>query len=301
MKAQVASDVPSSDIRVPRVIATAGTMREAVRAAQAAGKTVGFVPTMGALHEGHLSLVDASKSECDVAVVSIFVNPTQFGPQEDLSRYPRDLDRDLRLLGDRGCDLVFAPTAEEMYPDGFETSVDVGTLGRELEGAYRPDHFRGVATVVLKLFQIVPAEIAFFGRKDYQQSLVVRQMVDDLNVPVEIRVAPTVREADGLAMSSRNAYLSADERRRGLALSQSLRLAERLVNEGVRDVAVIRGKMQELIRDVGGVPVGGIEVQYIAFVADGTVTAVTKVDAPTTVAIAAMVGKTRLIDNLRIG
>ena len=184
-------------------------------------------------HEGHLSLVDAARAECDLSVVSVFVNPTQFGPKEDLSRYPRDLDRDLALLGSRGCDLVFAPTVEEMYPAGYETSVDVGTLGRELEGEYRPDHFRGVATVVLKLFQIVPAEIAFFGRKDYQQSLVVRRMVDDLNVPIEIRVCPTVREADGLAMSSRNAYLSADERRRGLALSQSLQLAERLVREGV--------------------------------------------------------------------
>jgi pantoate--beta-alanine ligase len=301
MKAQVASEKSITNLPLPRVIAAAGAMREAVRAAQAAGKTVGFVPTMGALHEGHLSLVDAAKAECDVAVVSIFVNPTQFGPQEDLSRYPRDLDRDLRLLGGRGCDLVFAPTVEEMYPAGFETSVDVGALGRELEGEYRPDHFRGVATVVLKLFQIVPAEIAFFGRKDYQQSLVVRQMVDDLNVPIEIRVAPTVRDADGLAMSSRNAYLSADERRRGLALSQSLRLAERLVGEGVRDVAMIRGKMKQLIREVGGKDVGGIIVQYIAFVADGTVTPVTKVDVPTTVAIAALVGKTRLIDNLRIG
>ena len=224
-------------------------MREAVRAAQAAGKTVGFVPTMGALHEGHLSLVDAARAECDLTVVSIFVNPTQFGPKEDLSRYPRDLDGDLRLLGGRGCDLVFAPTVEEMYPAGFRHVGRRRALGRELEGEYRPDHFRGVATVVLKLFQIVPAERAFFGRKDYQQTLVVRQMVADLNVPIEIRVVPTVREPDGLAMSSRNAYLSADERRRALALSQSLRLAERLVREGVRDVATIRGKMLELIRD----------------------------------------------------
>jgi pantoate--beta-alanine ligase len=183
-----------------------------------------------------------------------------------------------------------------MYPAGYETSVDVGVLGRELEGEYRPDHFRGVATVVLKLFQIVPAEIAFFGRKDYQQSLVVQRMVADLNVPIEIRVCPTVRESDGLAMSSRNAYLSADERRRGLALSQSLQLAERLVRDGERDVAKIRGRMQELMRAVGGV-----EVQYIAFVADGTVTPVTTIDGPTTVAIAALVGKTRLIDNTFLG
>jgi pantoate--beta-alanine ligase len=191
--------------------------------------------------------------------------------------------------------VVFAPTVEAMYPDGYATSVDVGPLGHELEGAYRPDHFRGVATVVLKLFQIVPADIAFFGRKDYQQTLVVNRMVADLNVPIEVRVCPTVREADGLAMSSRNAYLSADERRRGLALSQSLRLAERMVSEGVRDVEQIRGAMLQQIQAVGDV-----EMQYIAFVAEGSVRNVTKIDGPTTVAIAALVGKTRLIDNVRI-
>ncbi len=176
------------------MLAEADAVREVVRAAQAAGKTVGFVPTMGALHAGHLSLVDAARAECDLTVVSIFVNPTQFGQKEDLSRYPRDFDQDLRLLEGRGCDLVFAPSVEEMYPAGYVTSVDVGSLGRKLEGEYRPDHFRGVATVVLKLFQIAPADVAYFGRKDYQQSLVVRQMVADLNVPIEIRVCPTVRE-----------------------------------------------------------------------------------------------------------
>jgi pantoate--beta-alanine ligase len=295
MTTQTASKISSSETRLPRVIAETDAIREVVRAVQAAGKTVGFVPTMGALHEGHLSLVDAARAECDVSVVSIFVNPTQFGPQEDLSRYPRDLDKDLRLLGGRDCDLVFAPSLETMYPAGFETSVDVGALGSELEGAFRPDHFRGVATVVLKLFQIVPAEVAFFGRKDYQQSLVVRQMVADLNVPIKIRVSPTVRDADGLAMSSRNAYLTSDQRRRALALSESLQLAERLVREGVRDVATLRGRMQKQINAVGGV-----DVQYIAFVADGTVSPVVAVDGPTTVAIAALVGKTRLIDNLRI-
>jgi pantoate--beta-alanine ligase len=182
-----------------------------------------------------------------------------------------------------------------MYPAGFGTSVDVGLLGRELEGEYRPDHFRGVATVVLKLFQIVPAERAYFGRKDYQQSLVVRQIAADLNVPIEIRVMPTVRDPDSLAMSSRNAYLSVDERRRALALSQSLRLAERLAREGERDVATLRGRMLEHLREVGGV-----DVQYIAFVADGTVTPVAAIEGPTTVAIAALVGKTRLIDNLTL-
>lgn len=271
-------------------------MREWVRAAQLAGRSVGLVPTMGALHAGHLSLVDAARAECDLTVATIFVNPTQFGPQEDLDRYPRDLDRDLRLLADRECDLVFAPSVEEMYPAGCTTTVDVGPLGWELEGAYRPDHFRGVATVVLKLFQIAPADVAYFGRKDYQQTLVVRQMVKDLNVPIEIRIAPTVREPDGLAMSSRNAYLSADERRRALALSQSLRLAEQLAGEGVRDAKAIRKQMLKHLRSVGGV-----DVQYIAFVVDGTVTPVASLNGLTTVAMAALVGKTRLIDNTLLG
>ncbi len=278
---------------LPRVFPTVDAMRDAVRAAQAAGQTVGLVPTMGALHAGHLSLVDAARSECDLTVASIFVNPTQFGPQEDLNRYPRDFDQDLRLLGDRGCDLVFAPSVDQMYPAGYDTSVDVGPLGRELEGECRPNHFRGVATVVLKLFQIVPADLAYFGRKDYQQSLVVQKMVGDLNVPIEIRVCPTVREPDGLAMSSRNAYLSGDQRQRALALSQSLQLAERLAKSGERDVRRIREQMLEQIRAAGGV-----DVQYIAFVADGTITPVASLDGPTTVAIAARVGETRLIDNV---
>ncbi|MGD9634726.1 MAG: pantoate--beta-alanine ligase [Pirellulales bacterium] len=293
MKSQVASELTTT---LPRVVAEADVARRFVRASQAAGKTVGFVPTMGALHEGHLSLVDAARSECELVVVSIFVNPTQFGPKEDLSKYPRDLDRDLSLLSSRGCDLVFAPSVEEMYPDGYVTSVDVGALGRELEGEFRPDHFRGVATVVLKLFEIVPAEVAFFGRKDYQQTLVVERMITDLNVPIEIRVVPTVREPDGLAMSSRNAYLSAEDRRRALGLSQSLQLANELVRGGQRDVEAIRARMLTQLKSAGIE-----EVQYIGFVADGTITPVTRVDGPTTVAIAAKVGTTRLIDNVRIG
>jgi pantoate--beta-alanine ligase len=247
---------------------------------------------MGALHEGHLSLVDAARAECDLAVVTIFVNPTQFGPGEDLRRYPRDMDRDLALLAARGCDVVFAPSEAAMYAPGHATFVDVGAIGQVLEGEFRPTHFRGVATVVLKLFQMAPGTRAFFGRKDYQQTLVVRQMVADLNVPIEVRVCPTVREADGLAMSSRNAYLSPDERRRALALSRSLRLAERLVDDGERDTGVIYAAMREEIDRAGGV-----DAQYIAFVADGTVTPVTTIDGPTTIAIAAKVGKTRLMDN----
>jgi pantoate--beta-alanine ligase len=247
---------------------------------------------MGALHEGHLSLVDAARSECDLVVVSIYVNPTQFAPQEDFRRYPRDLDRDLSLLGQHACEIVFAPADDQMYAPGHATFVDVGPIGQALEGEFRPTHFRGVATVVLKLFQLAPADRAYFGRKDYQQTLVVRQMVADLNVPIDVRVCPIVREPDGLAMSSRNMYLSPDERRRALALSRSLRLAERLVNEGERNVAAVRGKM---LRDIEST--GGVDIQYLAFVADGTLTPVETFSGPTTIALAATVGKTRLIDN----
>jgi pantoate--beta-alanine ligase len=276
----------------PRVFRDGAALRQHVVAARQAGRTVGLVPTMGALHEGHLRLVDAARAECDLAVVSIFVNPTQFGPSEDLRRYPREMGRDLALLRDRGCDVVFAPSEVEMYAPGHVTFVDVGPIGQVLEGEFRPTHFRGVATVVLKLFQLAPADRAYFGRKDYQQTLVVRQMAADLDVPIDVRVCPTVREPDGLAMSSRNTYLSADERRRALVLSRSLQLAEKLVGEGERDVAAIRQAMRTEIDGVGGV-----EVQYIAFVADGTVMPVTTVAAPTTIVIAATVGRTRLIDN----
>jgi pantoate--beta-alanine ligase len=282
--------------RAPRVISDGTSLRETILAARAAGDGVGLVPTMGALHEGHLSLVDAARAECDLTVVSIFVNPSQFSPAEDFNRYPRDLDCDLSLLERRGCDLVFAPSVEEMYRPDATTTIDVGPLAQALEGKSRPTHFRGVATVVMKLFQLAPADFAYFGQKDYQQTLVVRQMVADLDVPIKIRICPTVREPDGLAMSSRNAYLSSDERRRAASLSQSLLMAEQLVSLGERDVATIRAQMEEHLRRTGD-----INVEYIAFVADGTVNPVTKVTGPTVVALAAKVGRTRLIDNLQIG
>lgn len=280
----------------PRVITDGESLREFVRAAQQAGQSVGLVPTMGALHEGHLSLVDAARRECDLVVVTIFVNPTQFSPDEDYSRYPRDLNTDLALLRERGCNLVFAPSVETMYGPSHTTFVDVGPLGEVLEGEFRPGHFCGVATVVLKLFQLAPADRAYFGRKDYQQSLVVRKMVEELNIPIDIRIRPTIREPDGLAMSSRNAYLTDDERRRARSLSQSLQLVERLVEDGERDVASLRRQVQEQI-DLAG----GVEVQYIAFVADDTVTPVDEITSPTVVAIAAKVGNTRLIDNTLVG
>ena len=250
---------------------------------------------MGALHDGHLSLLETARTECDLTVVSIFVNPTQFAPQEDFQKYPRDLNRDLEQLGRGGCDIVFAPSNEAMYPPDHATFVEMGELGQVLEGEFRPTHFRGVATIVLKLFQLVPADRAYFGRKDYQQTIVVRQMVTDLNVPIDVRVCPTVREPDGMAMSSRNAYLSADERRRAASISASLRLAEKLAAGGERNVATIRAQMWSVIEQAGG-----IELQYIAFVADGTLKPVHQIEGPTTVAVAAKVGNTRLIDNTLI-
>jgi pantoate--beta-alanine ligase len=276
----------------PRLVTDGQSLRRTIAAARLERQRIGLVPTMGALHEGHLSLVDAARAECDLVVVTIYVNPTQFAPHEDFRRYPRELDRDLSLLGQRGCQLVFAPGDDQMYGPGHATFVDVGPIGQVLEGEFRPTHFRGVATVVLKLFQLAQADRAYFGRKDYQQTLVVRQMVADLDVPIDVRVCPTVREPDGLAMSSRNMYLSPDERRRALAISRSLRLAERLVAEGERKVAAIRAKMLQDIESTGGV-----DIQYLAFVADGTLNPVETISAPTTIALAATVGKTRLIDN----
>jgi pantoate--beta-alanine ligase len=286
----------TAPLAMPRVISQGQALRETILAARAAGDTIGLVPTMGALHEGHLSIVDRARVECDLVVVSIFVNPSQFSPAEDLSRYPRDLERDLSLLQRRGCDIVFAPSVEEMYRSEAATTIDVGPLALALEGKSRPTHFRGVATVVMKLFQLAPADCAYFGQKDYQQTLVVRQMVADLDVPIEVRVCPTVREPDGLAMSSRNAYLSGDERRSATSLSQSLRLAEQLAAQGERDVPTIRAKMEEHLDRADG-----IEVEYVAFVADGTIAPVATITGPTVVALAAKVGKTRLIDNVRIG
>ena len=288
--------MPAAPTRSLQVITGVVSMRAAVRAIQQSGETVGFVPTMGALHEGHLSLIDAAAAECDRVAASIFVNPTQFGPNEDFTKYPRPLERDVELLRERGCDLVFAPEAAEMYPAGYGTSIDVGPVAVPWEGAARPGHFAGVATVVLKLFECVPADRAYFGRKDYQQTLVVKRMAVDLNLPVDVRVCPIVRDADGLALSSRNVYLSPDERRRALSLSQSLRLAEELISGGERDALVVRERMLAHLNAAGGV-----NVEYVAIVRDGTVEEVAEIGGPITIAVAARVGATRLIDNVQIG
>ena len=288
--------MPAATTRSLQVITSVEAMRAAVRGLQRSGETVGFVPTMGALHEGHLSLIDAAAAECDHVAASIFVNPTQFGPNEDFTKYPRPLERDLALLRSRGCELVFVPEAAEMYPEGYGTSIDVGPVAVPWEGAARPGHFAGVATVVLKLFECVPADRAYFGRKDYQQTLVVKRMVADLNLPIDVRVCPIMRDADGLALSSRNVYLSLDERRRALALSQSLRLAEEIISSGERDALVVRERMLAHIASVGGVG-----VEYVAIVRDGTVDEIAQINGPVTIAVAARVGTTRLIDNVQIG
>ncbi|HMO83836.1 MAG TPA: pantoate--beta-alanine ligase [Lacipirellulaceae bacterium] len=268
-------------------------IRAAVRESQSARQTVGFVPTMGALHEGHLSLVDAARRECDRVVVSIFVNPTQFGPHEDLDGSPRPLERALERLPGHSGDWAFVPPVDQMYPTGFDSFIDVGAVAKPWEGEARPGHFRGVATVVMKLLQLVPADRGYFGRKDYQQTLVVRQMVADFHVPTEIRVCPIVRDPDGLALSSRNVYLSADQRVQALVLRRSLGLAEQLHGAGERGVETIRRRMLAEI-DL----VSGVDVEYIAFMKEGTVEEVEVIDGPTTVAIAARVGSLRLIDNV---
>jgi pantoate--beta-alanine ligase len=250
---------------------------------------------MGALHAGHLSLVDAASAENDLVVVTIFVNPTQFNNPDDLARYPRDLDADVALLAEHGCHLIFAPSAEEMYGPDHATFVEAGGVAETLEGEHRRGHFRGVATIVLKLFNIIPADVAYFGRKDYQQSLVVRQLVRDLNVPTEIKVLPTIREPDGLAMSSRNARLAPDERKRALAIHESLQLAAELAAGGEQNADVIKGRMRRHLKSAG------VKLDYVELVADGTVKPIERITVPTVALVAGHVGQTRLIDNRTIG
>jgi len=279
-----------------RVINSAEEIRAVVLAAKNSGQSVGFVPTMGALHAGHLSLIDASVTESDLTVVSIFVNPTQFSPEEDLEKYPRPLDRDIQLLTERGCELVFVPTSAEMYPEGIESTVEVGPVAAPFEGVSRPHHFRGVATVVSKLFQMVPADRVYFGRKDYQQTLVVGQLIEELNLPITMRVCPIVREPDGLAMSSRNTYLRSEQRLQAGALWQSLQLAEQSYAAGETDVIAIKKKMMQYLNRAGI-----DDIEYIAFVADGTVREVGTITGPTVAVIAVRFGEFRLIDNHTFG
>jgi len=258
--------------------------------------TVGLVPTMGYLHEGHLSLIRRAREECDHVVVSVFVNPTQFGPKEDLSKYPRDLDRDLSLMEPLGVDLVWIPTAEIMYPDGYQTWVEVETVTRPLEGAMRPGHFRGVTTVVAKLFNGVQPHKAYFGQKDAQQAAVIRQMTRDLNFPIEIVICPIVREPDGLALSSRNVYLDAEERRAATVLYRSLTAAKNAYENGERDAEKLRQTMQDVIATE---PLA--QMQYVSCADYDTLEELEKVTGTTLLSMAVFLGKTRLIDNFVLG
>jgi len=272
---------------------TVTTIAELRAARVSLAEPVGFVPTMGYLHEGHLSLVRRARAECAAVAASIFVNPTQFGPNEDLSTYPRDLPRDLGLLETEGVDLVWTPTPEVMYPPGFQTWVVVEELTRPLEGALRPGHFRGVTTVVAKLFVAVQPQKAYFGQKDAQQAAVIRRMTRDLNLPIEIVVCPTVREPDGLAMSSRNTYLDAEERRAATVLYRSLTAAQEAFRSGERDAERLRAIVAETVANE---PLA--RLQYVSCANPVTLRELETVPSRALLSMAAFVGQTRLIDNV---
>jgi pantoate--beta-alanine ligase len=276
-----------------KTVATIAELRRLLAQLRAAGQSVGLVPTMGALHEGHLSLIAAARRECDVVVMSLFVNPTQFAAGEDLAAYPRDEDADGLLARQAGVDIVFAPAVEEIYPEGFATSVVVRRLSEPLEGAVRgAAHFEGVATVVAKLLNIVAPDVAYFGQKDAQQALVIKRLVADLNFPTRIAVCPTVREVDGLARSSRNVYLTAADRKHAIGLSRALDTAAALVAGGERDgraaAAAARSRLAQY----------EIEPEYLAVVDPETLAPVETIDGPVLLAVAAKVGRARLIDNV---
>ena len=276
-------------------LTTIADLRAWVRSQRAAGRRIGLVPTMGYLHEGHLTLVDEARRRADVVILTIFVNPLQFGPGEDLGRYPRDLPRDHALAHARGADAIFAPAVETMYPPGSEIRVVPGRTAERWEGAARPGHFAGVLTVVAKLFHLVEPDLACFGQKDIQQLTLVRRMVRDLDWPLEIVEVPTVREPDGLALSSRNAYLSPEDRARAAVLSRSLQAAHRAFCEGERKATALERRMRE---ELSTEP--QVAVEYIAIAEPEALEPVTTVDGRTIVAIAARVGRGRLIDNIRL-
>ena len=278
-----------------RIVESVAGMKALSREWRRAGRTIGLVPTMGYLHEGHLSLVRESKRRAGVTVVSIFVNPTQFGPNEDLAKYPRDLEKDAAYLEKAGVDVLFHPAAAEVYPPGYRTFVEVEGLQDKLCGRSRPGHFKGVATVVLKLFEMVSPDLAFFGAKDAQQVLIIRRLARDLDLDVEVVTCPLVREPDGLALSSRNAYLSAEERQAALALSIGLRGAERAVTAGERDAAKIVAGIRAVLE---AEPLA--RVDYVAAVDPETLEPVTEMRGDVLVALAVFIGPTRLIDNVRV-
>jgi pantoate--beta-alanine ligase len=277
-----------------RIISKVKEMQKVADELRKEGKIIGVVPTMGYLHEGHLSLIRLAKEKSDVVITTIFVNPLQFAPNEDYDRYPRDFERDVKLAQSAGCDIIFHPSVEEMYPQNFLTYVEVDKLTKVLEGEFRPTHFRGVTTVVAKLFNITKPHIAVFGQKDAQQALIIKQMVRDLNFDIEIIVAPIIREPDGLAMSSRNVYLSDSERKDATVLYESLKLAEKLIENGERNSENIILKMEELIKSK---PTAKID--YIAIVEPETLEKVETLSEGKEylIALAVRIGSTRLIDN----
>ncbi|MDD5131559.1 MAG: pantoate--beta-alanine ligase [bacterium] len=310
------------------IIKTVNKMQKYIQRQRKTGKTVGFVPTMGALHEGHLSLIRQAKKENDVVVVSIFVNPTQFGPKEDFKKYPRPFAKDARLAKSAGASVIFNPSVEEMYPAGYHTYVEVGKITQGLCGASRPGHFRGVATVVNKLFNAVPADKAYFGQKDYQQVQVIKQMVRDLNIAVQVVTCPIIREQDGLAMSSRNQYLSPEERKSATCLYEALKVAKAMIKSRIKEAGKIKKEIRNILesnllakvdtfdgaklRHLGrsqkrrsvlilSIPRGSRRIDYIEIVDTETLEPVKLIKGKVVIALAVYVGKTRLIDNMVIG
>jgi pantoate--beta-alanine ligase len=278
-----------------KIAKTIRSVRKLVKQARSKGKSVGLVPTMGALHQGHISLIEKAAKNTDFVVVSIFVNPTQFGPDEDFKKYPRPVRNDLNVCRKAGADVVFAPSAKQMYPQQNLTWVNVGKLSEPLCGRSRPGHFRGVATVCAKLFNIVQPDLAFFGRKDAQQAVIIKRLVADLNLPLKIIVCPTVREKTGLAMSSRNQYLSVQEKKDATCLFKSLQKAGHLVAKGTTGTKKIIAQIRKTIASAASA-----EIEYIEIVDAETLQPIKKIDRPALVALAVRIGRTRLIDNIMI-
>ena len=278
-----------------KIIHSINQMALVSKSLRANGQTIGFLPTMGALHEGHLSLMRKARKENDVVVVSIFVNPIQFGPKEDYRRYPRNLRQDARLCSKEGTDIIFYPQVKDIYPQGYKTYVDVDDLSKVLCGKFRPGHFKGVATVVTKLFNIVNPDIAYFGQKDAQQAIIIQRMAKDLNMPVSIKVMPTVREKDGLALSSRNAYLSKEQRKDAAVLYQALNLARDLIKQGNRDPFNIIHKMKQLIKRKKSA-----KIQYISILDLKDLKTLARIKGKVLVALAVWIGKIRLVDNIMV-
>lgn len=281
--------------KVMKVLKNTAELKSFVHEARETGKSIGLVPTMGYLHEGHLSLMKKAREENDVVIVSDFVNPIQFGPNEDYDAYPRDLERDVELAKSAGVDVVFAPSVEEMYPSQFSTFVEVEGLTKHLCGAQRPGHFRGVCTVVMKLFHLSRADRAYFGKKDIQQLMILRRMVEDMNMNIEIIGMPIIREEDGLAKSSRNKYLTETQRKDALVLSRALKKAEKLIDEGERRSARLYEEMKVLVESVP------CEIDYLKIVDRDTLEETDSVENPSVIALAVRFGTTRLIDNMTVG